>query len=184
MPESLIVLGGGAVGCELAQVFARFGTRVSVVEAADRLLAQEEPEAGVLLARVFAGEGLETHTGVAAERVRHDEDGFTLTLEDGRTLRAVRLLVATGRTTDLAAIVAGDAGLDENARFVAVDGRMRAADGVWAVGDVTGRGRTRTSPSTRAGSPPATSSARAARRPTTGRCPGSRSPTPRWPRSA
>lgn len=139
-PESLIVLGGGAVGCELAQVFARFGTRVSVVEAADRLLAQEEPEAGVLLARVFAGEGLETHVGVAAERVRHDGDGFTLTLEDGRALHAARLLVATGRRTDLAAIGAGDAGLDESARFVSVDGRMRAADGVWAVGDVTGRG--------------------------------------------
>ncbi|GIH65301.1 dihydrolipoyl dehydrogenase family protein [Microbispora siamensis] len=140
VPESLIVLGGGAIGCELAQVFARFGTRVTVVEAADRLLAREEPEAGVLLARVFAGEGLETHTGVAAERVRHDEGGFTLTLEDGRTLHAVRLLVATGRRTDLAAIGAGDAGLDESARFVTVDGRMRAADGVWAVGDVTGRG--------------------------------------------
>ncbi|GAB3134596.1 dihydrolipoyl dehydrogenase family protein [Microbispora hainanensis] len=139
-PESLIVLGGGAVGCELAQVFARFGTRVSVVEAADRLLAREEPEAGVLLARVFAGEGLDVRVGVAAERVRHDEDGFTLALDDGTTLRAARLLVATGRTTDLAAIGAGDAGLDENARFVSVDGRMRAADGVWAVGDVTGRG--------------------------------------------
>ncbi|WP_432934618.1 dihydrolipoyl dehydrogenase family protein [Microbispora sp. CA-135349] len=140
VPESLIVLGGGAVGCELAQVFARFGTRVSVVETADRLLPQEEPEAGVLLARVFAGEGLETYTGVAAERVRHDDGGFTLGLEDGRTLRATRLLVATGRRADLAAIGAGDAGLDESAGFVTVDDRMRAADGVWAVGDVTGRG--------------------------------------------
>ncbi|WP_169948327.1 NAD(P)/FAD-dependent oxidoreductase [Microbispora sp. H11081] len=139
-PESLIVLGGGAVGCELAQVFARFGTRVSVVEAADRLLPREEPEAGRLLARVFAGEGLVTYTGVAAARVRHDGDGFTLTLEDGRALRAARLLVATGRGTDLAAIGAGHAGLDESAGFVAVDDRMRAADGVWAVGDVTGRG--------------------------------------------
>ncbi|WP_182881483.1 dihydrolipoyl dehydrogenase family protein [Microbispora sp. H10949] len=140
VPESLIVLGGGAIGCELAQVFARFGARVTIVEGAGRLLPREEPEAGALLARVFAGERVETHTGVAVERVRHDGDGFALTLGDGRILRAAHLLVATGRSVDLAAIGAGNAGLDEKARFVEVDDRMRAGDGVWAVGDVTGRG--------------------------------------------
>ncbi|MCT9930869.1 NAD(P)/FAD-dependent oxidoreductase [Planotetraspora sp. A-T 1434] len=138
-PESLIVLGGGSVGSELAQVFSRFGTRVTLVEAADRLLPQEEPEAGRLLADVFTREGIAVRTGTKAERVAHDGGRFTLTLEGGETVRGTRLLVATGRRTDLTAIGAGQAGLDESAEFVEVDERMRAADGVWAVGDVTGR---------------------------------------------
>ncbi|MEZ0075684.1 NAD(P)/FAD-dependent oxidoreductase [Planotetraspora sp. GP83] len=138
-PESLIVLGGGSVGSELAQVFSRFGTRVTLVEAADRLLPQEEPEAGRLLADVFTREGIAVRTGTKAERVAHDGEGFTLTLEGGETVRGTRLLVATGRRTDLTAIGTGTAGLDESAEFIEVDERMRAADGVWAVGDVTGR---------------------------------------------
>ncbi|MEW9533572.1 NAD(P)/FAD-dependent oxidoreductase [Microbispora sp. NPDC049125] len=140
VPPSLIVLGGGAVGCEFAQVFARFGAEVTVVEGAARLLPQEEPEAGELLARVFAGEGVGVHTGVTAAKAEHDGDGFALSLDGGPVLKAANLLVATGRRTDLEAVGAAAAGLDESAAFVEVDGRMRAAEGIWAVGDVTGRG--------------------------------------------
>jgi pyruvate/2-oxoglutarate dehydrogenase complex dihydrolipoamide dehydrogenase (E3) component len=140
VPESLIVLGGGATGSELALVFSRFGARVTVVEAAGRLLPPEEPEAGELLARVFGREGIVVRTGVAASRVAHDGDSFTLTLADGEELSAAELLVCTGRRTDLAGVGTGAVGIDEAQRSVPVDERMRAGPGVWALGDVTGKG--------------------------------------------
>jgi pyruvate/2-oxoglutarate dehydrogenase complex dihydrolipoamide dehydrogenase (E3) component len=136
LPESLIVLGGGAIGCELAQVFARFGSRVTVVEAAPRLLSLEEPESGDLLMKTFGHEGIEVRLDAKAERIRHDDGGFVVNDD----LRAERLLVAIGRRTNLTGLGLGAIGLDEGARFVDVDDRMRAADGVWAVGDVTGKG--------------------------------------------
>jgi len=141
VPQSLAVLGGGTIEVEFAQVFARFGARVTVVEAADRLLPMEEPESGTLIAEVFADEGITVSTGVRAESVHHDDaEGFSLTLADGGRLQADRLLVATGRTTDLAGLGIGAIGLDESARSIPVDDQMRAAPGVWAIGDVVGRG--------------------------------------------
>jgi pyruvate/2-oxoglutarate dehydrogenase complex dihydrolipoamide dehydrogenase (E3) component len=137
VPESLIVLGGGPVGAELSQVFARFGTRVTVIEALPRLLPAAEPESGDLLAAVFAREGIEVRTGTPAESVSHDGRQFTVRL-DGRELTAQQLLVATGRRTDLAGLGAAAAGLDAGARVIPVDDRMRAAERVWAIGDVTG----------------------------------------------
>jgi pyruvate/2-oxoglutarate dehydrogenase complex dihydrolipoamide dehydrogenase (E3) component len=82
-PASLVVLGGGAVGCELAQGFARFGARVTVVEAAPRILMPEEPEAAAVLADVFAREGVELRQGVAARRVRAGGDGVEVELAGG-----------------------------------------------------------------------------------------------------
>jgi pyruvate/2-oxoglutarate dehydrogenase complex dihydrolipoamide dehydrogenase (E3) component len=140
VPDSLIVLGGGAVGAELAQVFARFGARVTVAEALPRLLPAEEPEAGELLAGVFTAEGITVRTGAPAERVSHDGQDFTVTLAGGEALTAQRLLVAAGRRTGLAALGIAAAGLDETARAIGVDNRMRATNGVWAIGDVTGKG--------------------------------------------
>ncbi|MFC7715670.1 dihydrolipoyl dehydrogenase family protein [Nonomuraea recticatena] len=135
VPESLIVLGGGAVGVELAQVFSRFGARVTVLEGLDRLVAIEEPEAGELIAKAFADEGIDVRTGVKVSRVTYGEDGFTLA---GVTAR--RLLVATGRRVDLKALGVAAIGLDESARAIPVDGRMRAAEDVWALGDAVGKG--------------------------------------------
>ena len=74
LPESLLVLGGGAIGLELAQVFARFGVRVTVVEALDRVLAVEEPEASEVAAAALRADGVEIHTGVRAERVEPRRD--------------------------------------------------------------------------------------------------------------
>jgi pyruvate/2-oxoglutarate dehydrogenase complex dihydrolipoamide dehydrogenase (E3) component len=139
-PASLLVLGGGAIGVELAQVFARFGTRVTVVEALDRLLPMEEPEAGALLTEVLQNEDLTVRVGSRAEHVRHDGDTFTVTLAGGEELTAQQLLVATGRRTDLAGLGLDTVGLDPTARALEVDGLMRAGEGLWAVGDVTGRG--------------------------------------------
>jgi pyruvate/2-oxoglutarate dehydrogenase complex dihydrolipoamide dehydrogenase (E3) component len=141
VPESLVVLGGGAVGTELAQVFARFGSRVTIAEGADRLLRLEEPEAGELLAGVFGREGIAVRTGRQVAAVGYSPaGGFTVTLDGGEELSGAALLVATGRRADLAAVGTGAVGIDERLHAVPVDEHMRAAPGVWALGDITGKG--------------------------------------------
>jgi pyruvate/2-oxoglutarate dehydrogenase complex dihydrolipoamide dehydrogenase (E3) component len=147
IPESIVVLGGGAVGCELAQVFARFGSTVTVVEATDRLLPMEEPEAGELLASVFEGEDIAVRAGVSASKVSHTGDGFVVSLADGAELSAERLLVATGRRVDLASVGLETLGVDVRQRFVPVDDYLHVVDdnalvvdGVYAIGDIVGRG--------------------------------------------
>jgi pyruvate/2-oxoglutarate dehydrogenase complex dihydrolipoamide dehydrogenase (E3) component len=139
VPESLITLGGGAIGAELSQVFARFGASVTVVEAMPRLLPLDEPESGELLARVFTGEGIEVHTETKARQISHDGGQFTVDV-GGRSISAERLLVATGRRTGLAALGIASIGLNEQARTIEVNDWMCAAEGVWAIGDITGKG--------------------------------------------
>lgn len=140
LPRSIIVLGGGAIGCELAQVYARFGVDVTVVEGADRLLPPEEPEASTALAEVFDRDGIRVHTGVQAKRVEANGAGVRVVLGDGKQIEAERLLVATGRRTDLAAAGLDTVGVDVEARAVPTDDRCRVTDGVWAIGDITGKG--------------------------------------------
>jgi len=139
VPRSLIVLGGGAIGSEFAQAFARFGTEVTVIEALPRLLSFEEPESSELIERIFAAEGITVRTSAPAERVSHDGTRFTVQVA-GTALNAERLLIATGRRMGLAALGVAAVGLDPTARVIPTDGWMRAADGVWALGDVTGKG--------------------------------------------
>jgi pyruvate/2-oxoglutarate dehydrogenase complex dihydrolipoamide dehydrogenase (E3) component len=140
LPSSLLVLGGGAVGAELAQVFARFGVEVTVVEVLERLVPGEEPEAGELLADVFAREGIAVHTGASVTAVRRDGARVTAELADDTSLAAAQILVATGRRADLAAAGLGAVGVDESQRWVPVDDHLRVSAGVWAVGDITGKG--------------------------------------------
>jgi pyruvate/2-oxoglutarate dehydrogenase complex dihydrolipoamide dehydrogenase (E3) component len=139
VPRSLCVIGGGAVGLELAQVFARFGSEVTVLEVADRLLPGEEPEAGELVARVLTRERVRVRLGARVREVSYAGSGFGVTV-GAEQIRADRLLVATGRRTDLSSLGVDTIGLDPKARFVDVDPHLRAAEGVWAVGDVTGKG--------------------------------------------
>ncbi|MCX4387411.1 FAD-dependent oxidoreductase [Micromonospora peucetia] len=140
LPESLLVLGGGAIGLELAQVFARFGVRVTVVEALDRVLAVEEPEASEVAAAALRADGVEIHTGVQAERVSHDGRGFTLHATGGTALTAERLLVVTGRRAHLDELGLDTVGVDAGRRYLPVDDRLHVTEGIWAVGDVTGEG--------------------------------------------
>ncbi|GGO83491.1 pyridine nucleotide-disulfide oxidoreductase [Wenjunlia tyrosinilytica] len=145
-PTSLIVLGGGAVGLELGQGFSRFGTAVTVVEAAPRLVPMEEPEADELLMRILTADGLAVHTGAKVVAVRHDDGGFTAECERGERFTAERLLVATGRRSNLGRVGVGVLGIDPDARVMPVDERMRVVSasgstpGVWALGDITGKG--------------------------------------------
>lgn len=140
LPRSLIVLGGGAIGCELSQVMARFGVMVTLVEAAPRLLALEEPEAGEILAGVLRAEGVTVHVGVGAQKVERNGSGVAVTLTDQTVVTAERILVATGRRADPAAVGLTAVGVDADARVAPVDDRCRVADGIWAVGDLTGKG--------------------------------------------
>ncbi|MFF2377246.1 dihydrolipoyl dehydrogenase family protein [Streptomyces xiamenensis] len=143
-PRSLLVLGGGPVGLELAQVYARFGTTVTVVEGGERLLSREEPESSRLITDVLTRQGLIVHVSSHATAVRYDDaTGFTLSLDDGEELTAERLLVATGRAPDLASLGLEHAGieLEPKARALPVDEKLLAAPALWAIGDVTGVGQ-------------------------------------------
>lgn len=139
LPASLAVIGGGPIGCELAQVFATFGVEVTVVEVADRIVAVEEPEASELLTEAFTAQGITVLAGATIERVEYDARGFTVVLGD-REVVAERLLVAAGRRNNLAGIGLENLGLDAGARVLEPDERMRVAEGVWAIGDITGKG--------------------------------------------
>ncbi|HEY6934054.1 MAG TPA: NAD(P)/FAD-dependent oxidoreductase [Marmoricola sp.] len=139
LPARLAVIGGGAIGCELAQVFARFGVAVTLVEVADRLLAGEEPEASRLVGDAFAADGIQVRTGVKIASVQHADGTFTLDLGD-QQVDADKLLVAAGRRPNLPDIGLDSVGLDPSARAIPVDEQMRAAEKLWAIGDITGKG--------------------------------------------
>ena len=139
LPATLAILGGGPVGVELGQVFSRFGVEVTVLEVAERLLATEDPESSELLATVFEREGIAVHTSVNVESVSHDGHRFTITPESAEPVMVERLLVASGRRPDLQGLNVGSIGVDADADAIPVDDHMRVTDGVWAVGDMTGK---------------------------------------------
>lgn len=140
-PTQLVILGGGVIGCELAQAFARLGTRVTIVEAAPRLLPREEPEASRVLARVFADEGITVRIGSPVTQVHDRPHGRELVFEAGPPVVADALLVAVGRTPATAelGLEAAVVQLDERG-FVRTTARLATtAPGIYAAGDVTGR---------------------------------------------
>jgi pyruvate/2-oxoglutarate dehydrogenase complex dihydrolipoamide dehydrogenase (E3) component len=139
LPASLVVLGGGPIGCEFAQVFSRFGVDVTVVEVAGRLVAAEEPEASEALTQAFTDEGITVLAGATVDSVSHDDNGFTLRV-DGTSVRAEKLLVAAGRHANLDFIGLDTVGLPDDLQVVETDERMRAGEQLWAIGDVTGKG--------------------------------------------
>jgi pyruvate/2-oxoglutarate dehydrogenase complex dihydrolipoamide dehydrogenase (E3) component len=135
VPESLAVLGGGPVGAELAQFFARMGSEVTVIEHGPRLLGRVHEDAGEIIAGVFHDEGIDVRTDIAVERV---EAGITLKLSGGGTVEAERLLVATGRQPDVQGLGLEQLGVSIGPAGVEVDERLRAAENVWAIGDASG----------------------------------------------
>ena len=140
VPRSLVVLGGGSIGVELGQVMARFGTEVTIVEVGERIVALEEPEASALLTAVLGREGLHVITGTSVDGVRHDGSNFVLDLDGRAPVAGEALLVATGRRPDLPAVNAVSIGIGKDERALPVDEHMRVTDGVWGVGDITGKG--------------------------------------------
>ncbi|MEO8511444.1 MAG: mercury(II) reductase [Chloroflexota bacterium] len=142
LPESLVVLGGGYVAVELAQMFARLGSRVTVVTRSG-LLSRYEPELGRILTEVFEAEGIEIIRDASVHRVRGDARGVEVEMRQGsarRIVGAARLLVAAGRTpnTDMLGLERAGIAFDEDG-FVTVDAHLRASlPHVWAAGDVIG----------------------------------------------
>ena len=138
-PASLLVVGGGAVGCELSQAYARFGVRVVLAEPGDQLLGGEEPGVAAALLQVLRDDGVEVRLGARAERAEPCEAGARVHLSDGSSVEVARVLLATGRrpaTDDLGLDVLGVEPGEHGE--LEVDDRCRVADGVWAAGDVTG----------------------------------------------
>ena len=146
LPERLIVLGGSYVGLEMAQAYARLGTRVLVLEAGPRVASREDPEISDAVRDVLEGEGVEIRTGVRPTRAEAAAAGVRLRwrADDGTGEDAfgTHLLVAVGRVPHTAELGLDAAGVEVDERgFVTVDARCRtSADGVYALGDVNGRG--------------------------------------------
>ncbi|MGZ4384303.1 MAG: dihydrolipoyl dehydrogenase family protein [Gaiellaceae bacterium] len=137
VPESMIFIGGGFVAVELAQLYARLGSRVSIVQGPSRLADREQPRIGELLREILAEDGVDVHLGSRAAQVMADGEA-TVELEDGEQVRGQTIVVATGRRARTSGIGLESVGVAVSPRGIAVDGACRACEGVWAVGDVTG----------------------------------------------
>ena len=138
LPERLLVMGGGPIGVEMAQGLRRMGAEVALVEGAERLLPREPAPLGEALAEVLAAEGIELCFGQFASGARRDGDRFVLGFPERDELDGDRLLVATGRRPRIEGLGLESVGIEPGPRGIEVDERMRAGDGVWAIGDVTG----------------------------------------------
>ncbi len=138
VPRRLIVLGGGPVGVELSQAVRRFGGEVVLVEGGDHVLAREPAPLGEALQEVLRRDGIEVVLGVHATAARREGEDYMLELDDGRELRGDRLLVATGRRPRVSGIGLETVGVEAAEHGVPVDGHLRAAEGLWVIGDVNG----------------------------------------------
>jgi pyruvate/2-oxoglutarate dehydrogenase complex dihydrolipoamide dehydrogenase (E3) component len=143
IPKSMIVLGGGPVGSELAQAWSTLGTRVTLIEGSERLLPREEPFAGEQVAAALRERhGVNVRTGVLAQRVARSDAGVRLELDDGDTVEAAEILVAVGRRPRTEGIGLDTAGVEAGkGGFLETDGQMRVGGSEWlyAVGDINGR---------------------------------------------
>ncbi len=138
VPRRLLILGGGPVGAEMAQVVLRLGGEVALVEGAEHVLAREPAPLGEALGEVLRRDGAELLLGVRAAAARRDGADYVLALEGGRELRGDRILVATGRRPRVAGLGLETAGATFDERGVRVDGQLRAGERLWAIGDATG----------------------------------------------
>jgi pyruvate/2-oxoglutarate dehydrogenase complex dihydrolipoamide dehydrogenase (E3) component len=138
VPRRLLVLGGGPVGVEMGQAIHRMGAEVVLVEGMDHLLPKEPAPLGEGLAEALTKEGIELRFGQHAEAARQDDGDFVLSFADGEEIRGDRLLVATGRRPRTEGIGLETVGVEPGERGIEVDSRLRAGDGIWAIGDVTG----------------------------------------------
>jgi len=145
LPEHLIVAGGSYVGLEFAQIFRRFGARVTVVEYADRLIAREDDDVSALARQLLEAEGIEIVVGARDFAAAKAGNGVELRLTAGgaaRTIVGSHLLMAIGRRPNTDGLGLGNAGVKTDARgYIPVDDELRTnVDGIWALGDVNGRG--------------------------------------------
>jgi dihydrolipoamide dehydrogenase len=138
IPESVVFIGGGVVSVELSQFLARFGSRVTIVQGPPRLADREDARIGELLGEILAGDGIELLLGKRAVGVRAESGERIVELDTGEEARGHELVVATGRRPRTQGIGLETVGVEPGKRGIEVDERCRAADGLWAIGDVTG----------------------------------------------
>jgi pyruvate/2-oxoglutarate dehydrogenase complex dihydrolipoamide dehydrogenase (E3) component len=138
VPRHLLILGGGPVGAEMAQVVRRLGGEVTLIEGAAHVLAREPGPLGEALGEVLRRDGVNLILGVHAAEARRDGGDYVLVLGDGREVRGDRLLVATGRRPRTSGIGLETVGVEASGHGVPVDAHCRVAERLWAVGDVTG----------------------------------------------
>jgi pyruvate/2-oxoglutarate dehydrogenase complex dihydrolipoamide dehydrogenase (E3) component len=139
LPGSMLVIGGGSIGVELSQALHAFGVDVTILEGAPRIVAPEEPEASAALGKALSAGGIQIRTGVSINSVSYADGTFAVDLGED-TATADKLLVATGRKPLIADLGLDTVGLDPQAHSLETDERMRVKDGLWAIGDVTGKG--------------------------------------------
>jgi len=140
VPSSLVVIGGGPIGVEFAQIYSRFGARVTILEALDRVLPPEDEDSGVAIRRALEADGIQIITGAKIASARHGESGWRIEIEGGLALEADEVLVATGRRPmfdghDLAGV---GVKLDERGRPILDETLRTTAPNIWAAGDATG----------------------------------------------
>jgi pyruvate/2-oxoglutarate dehydrogenase complex dihydrolipoamide dehydrogenase (E3) component len=138
VPRRLLILGGGPVGAEMAQVVRRLGGEVALVEGAVRVLAREPAPLGEALGAVLKRDGIELYLGIHATSARRDGADYVLVLDGGRELRGDKLLVATGRRPRVDGLGLETTGAVFDQHGLHVDAHLRAGERLWAVGDVTG----------------------------------------------
>jgi dihydrolipoamide dehydrogenase len=138
IPQRLLILGGGPVGAEMAQVVQRLGGQSVIVDMGDHLLGREPAPLGEALGKTLEEEGIELCLSANATAARKDGDDFVLEFDDGRELKGDRLLVATGRRPRVGGIGLETVGVEPDSHGIPVDAHLRAAENVWAIGDVNG----------------------------------------------
>jgi pyruvate/2-oxoglutarate dehydrogenase complex dihydrolipoamide dehydrogenase (E3) component len=138
VPRRLLVLGGGPVGVEMAQAVRRLGASVALVEGMGHVLPREPKPLGDALGTALAADGIELHFGEHATAVRREGGDYVIEFAEREELRGDRLLVATGRSPRVDGLGLDTVGVEPTPQGIPVDPRMRVADGLWAIGDVTG----------------------------------------------
>ena len=138
VPESLVVVGGGAVGCELAQFYSRLGSEVTIVQSGEYILPRTDRDAGELLGELFEKEGIHLCLNGRAKKVEGGPGGYRLELEGREPLESTHLMIATGRAPNVEGFGLENLGVEIQRAGIQVDERLRAGEHVWAAGDVTG----------------------------------------------
>jgi pyruvate/2-oxoglutarate dehydrogenase complex dihydrolipoamide dehydrogenase (E3) component len=138
IPNRLLILGGGPVGVEMAQVVRRLGGEAVVIEMAEHVLGREPAPLGEALGEILRHEGIELVLSANATAARREGEDYVLELDDGRELHGDRLLLATGRRPRVRGIGLETVGVEPDAHGVPVDAQLRAAERLWAIGDVNG----------------------------------------------
>ena len=138
VPRRMLILGGGPVGVEMAQAVRRLGGEAVIIDMAEHVLGREPAPLGEALGEALQREGIELVLSANATAARREGEDYLLELDDGRELRGDRLLVATGRRPRVRGVGLETVGVEPDARGVPVDAHLRAAEGLWAIGDVNG----------------------------------------------